>query len=108
MDAWNILVVVVLALILLLILPMVAARNGTKSFTQALMAPLHRKKKRGPLGLEVEPEKKPERHVNNSMQGELTTIVSQLITFTKRQHYTLVYPGTIPPRWRWWSPRAAW
>lgn len=45
MDAWNILVVVVLALILLLILPMVAARNGTKSFTQALMAPLHRKKK---------------------------------------------------------------
>ena len=67
MDAWNILVVVVLALILLLILPMVAARNGTKSFTQALMAPLHRKKKRGPLGLEVEPEKKPERHVNNSM-----------------------------------------
>ncbi len=44
MDAWNILVVVVLALILLLILPMVAARNGTKSFTQALMAPLHRKK----------------------------------------------------------------
>ena len=55
MDAWNILVVVVLALILLLILPMVAARNGTKSFTQALMAPLHRKKKRGPLGLEVEP-----------------------------------------------------
>ena len=95
MDAWNILVVVVLALILLLILPMVAARNGTKSFTQALMAPLHRKKKRGPLGLEVEPEKKPERHVNNSMQGELTAIVSQLITFTKRQHYTLVYPGTI-------------
>ena len=95
MDAWNILVVVVLALILLLILPMVAARNGTKSFTQALMAPLHRKKKRGPLGLEVEPEKKPERHVNNSMQGELTSIVSQLITFTKRQHYTLVYPGTI-------------
>ena len=88
MDAWNILVVVVLALILLLILPMVAARNGTKSFTQALMAPLHRKKKRGPLGLEVEPEKKPERHVNNSMQGELTAIVSQLITFTKRQHYT--------------------
>lgn len=76
MDAWNILVVVVLALILLLILPMVAARNGTKSFTQALMAPLHRKKKRGPLGLEVEPEKKPERHVNNSMQGELTAIVS--------------------------------
>ena len=53
MDAWNILVVVVLALILLLILPMVAARNGTKSFTQALMPPLHRKKKRGPLGLEV-------------------------------------------------------
>ena len=95
MDAWNILVVVVLALILLLILPMVAARNGTKSFPQALMAPLHRKKKRGPLGLEVEPEKKPERHVNNSMQGELTAIVSQLITFTKRQHYTLVYPGTI-------------
>ena len=95
MDAWNILVVVVLALILLLILPMEAARNGTKSFTQALMAPLHRKKKRGPLGLEVEPEKKPERHVNNSMQGELTAIVSQLITFTKRQHYTLVYPGTI-------------
>jgi len=95
LDAWNILVVVVLALILLLILPMVAARNGTKSFTQALMAPLHRKKKRGPLGLEVEPEKKPERHVNNSMQGELTAIVSQLITFTKRQHYTLVYPGTI-------------
>ena len=95
MDAWNILVVVVLALILLLILPMVAARNGTKSFTQALTAPLHRKKKRGPLGLEVEPEKKPERHVNNSMQGELTAIVSQLITFTKRQHYTLVYPGTI-------------
>ena len=95
MDAWNILVVVVLALILLLILPMVAARNGSKSFTQALMAPLHRKKKRGPLGLEVEPEKKPERHVNNSMQGELTAIVSQLITFTKRQHYTLVYPGTI-------------
>ena len=44
MDAWNILVVVVLALILLLILPMVAARNGAKSFTQALMAPLHRKK----------------------------------------------------------------
>ena len=95
MDAWNILVVVILALILLLILPMVAARNGTKSFTQALMAPLHRKKKRGPLGLEVEPEKKPERHVNNSMQGELTAIVSQLITFTKRQHYTLAYPGTI-------------
>lgn len=29
------------------------------------------------------------------MQGELTAIVSQLITFTKRQHYTLVYPGTI-------------
>lgn len=51
MDAWNILVVVVLALILLLILPMVAARNGTKSFTQALMAPLHRKKKRGRWGL---------------------------------------------------------
>lgn len=48
MDAWNILVVVVLALILLLILPMVAARNGTKSFTQALMAPLHRKKKQRP------------------------------------------------------------
>ena len=48
MDAWNILVVVVLALILLLILPMVAARNGTKSFTQALMAPLHRNKQRGP------------------------------------------------------------
>ena len=59
MDAWNILVVVVLALILLLILPMVAARNGTKSFTQALMAPLHRKKKRGPLGLEVEPDFEP-------------------------------------------------
>ena len=103
MDAWNILVVVVLALILLLILPMVAARNGTKSFTQALMAPLHRKKKRGPPEISavppvtqpVEPEKKPERHVNNSMQGELTAIVSQLITFTKRQHYTLVYPGTI-------------
>ncbi len=33
--------------------------------------------------------------MNNSMQGELTAIVSQLITFTKRQHYTLVYPGTI-------------
>ena len=95
MDAWNILVVVVLALILLLIMPMVAARNGSKSFIEALMAPLHRKKKRGPLGLEVEPEKKPERHVNNSMHGELTSIVSQLITFTKRQHYTLVYPGTI-------------
>ena len=95
MDAWNILVVVVLALILLLILPMVAARNGSKSFVEALMAPLHRKKKRGPLGLELEPEKKPERHVNNSMHGELTSIVSQLITFTKRMHYTLVYPGTI-------------
>lgn len=95
MDAWNILVVVVLALILLLILPMVAARNGSKSFIEALMAPLHRKKKRGPLGLEMEPEKKTERHVNNSMHGELTSIVSQLITFTKRMHYTPVYPGTI-------------
>ena len=51
MDAWNILVVVVLALILLLILPMVAARNGTKSFTQALMAPLHRKKSAARQGL---------------------------------------------------------
>ena len=70
MDAWNILVVVVLALILLLILPMVAARNGTKSFTQALMAPLHRKKKRGPLGLEVEPEKKPEiKEIDSSLKG---------------------------------------
>ena len=51
MDAWNILVVVVLALILLLILPMVAARNGTKSFTQALMPRCTAKKSAARWGL---------------------------------------------------------
>lgn len=96
MDSWNILAVVVLAVILLLVLPMVAARNGFKSFGAALSAPLRGRKKRTPLGLELKEKKeKPERHVNNSVQGELTAVVSQLITYTKRRRYTLVYPGTV-------------
>lgn len=92
LDNTNIAVILVLAVLLIIVLPMVAARNGSTSLVQALFARL-RGGGRNKLGMQT--QKAPEKHVNNSHSGELMALVSQLISFCKKHDYTLVYPGTV-------------